>query len=410
MLLQEFWDDRYVGYCERLREVTRVGYESAWRCHVEPVFGSMELADIGVDDIELWLSGFAGPGAARKAWAVLRQMLRKAAKWGYLEVDVTRLEIDLPAKPLYVPRLLTIGQTRRQLQGFYGHALEAWLIVDSCLALRPEEGYGVDWADIDMRSGITHIQRGVQWVAGHEVVVPPKTELSDRFLPLPRFAVRRLREIRNGRKGRIIGDLTPSQAARRYASWCKKESLPYVPVQNLRHSWATNALEAGVNIAVVSKFLGHTDIKTTARFYLRPEIASLKEAQSIWERALIGQSGLPSPTAHVRPIRRVHWEFQRERHLRHLLPISQRQGAWRNCRHPRAVALGRHARLGHNHLGEWCGLGTNAIDEHPYWRVRHKMACKILMGCDMELAFPIQGRLFVPCSDPANRVVPSVNP
>lgn len=208
MLLQEFWDDRYVGYCERLREVTRVGYESAWRCHVEPVFGSMELADIGVDDIELWLSGFASPGAARKAWAVLRQMLRKAAKWGYLEVDVTRLEIDLPAKPLHVPRLLTIGQTRRQLQGFYGHALEAWLIVDSCLALRPEEGYGVDWADIDMRSGITHIQRGVQWVAGHEVVVPPKTELSDRFLPLPRFAVRRLREIRNGRKGRIIGDLT----------------------------------------------------------------------------------------------------------------------------------------------------------------------------------------------------------
>ena len=202
---------------------------------------------------------------------------------------MTRLEIDLPVKPLYVPRLLTIGQTRRQLQGFYGHALEAWLIVDSCLALRPEEGYGVDWADIDMRSGITHIQRGVQWVAGHEVVVPPKTELSDRFLPLPRFAVRRLREIRNGRKGRIIGDLTPSQAARRYASWCKKESLPYVPVQNLRHSWATNALEAGVNIAVVSKFLGHTDIKTTARFYLRPEIASLKEAQSIWERALIGQ-------------------------------------------------------------------------------------------------------------------------
>lgn len=129
MLLQEFWDDRYVGYCERLREVTRVGYESAWRCHVEPVFGSMELADIGVDDIELWLSGFASPGAARKAWAVLRQMLRKAAKWGYLEVDVTRLEIDLPAKPLHVPRLLTIGQTRRQLQGFYGHALEAWLIV-----------------------------------------------------------------------------------------------------------------------------------------------------------------------------------------------------------------------------------------------------------------------------------------
>ena len=290
MLLQEFWNGRFWPHCTRnLRESTCVGYESAWRLHVAPRFGAMQMESISVELVDKWLVGFASSGAARKAWSVLRAILRRAIRWNLLDVDITRRDIQLPAKPHYEPVILGIRQQRSLLQGFYGHPLEAWLIVDSCLALRPEEGYGVDWADIDMRSGITHIQRGVQWVAGHEVVVPPKTELSDRFLPLPRFAVRRLREIRNGRKGRIIGDLTPPQAARRYASWCKKESLPYVPVQNLRHSWATNALEAGVNIAVVSKFLGHTDIKTTARFYLRPEIASLKEAQSIWERALIGQ-------------------------------------------------------------------------------------------------------------------------
>lgn len=346
MLLNEYWDESYWPSCGRLRECTRVGYASAWRRHIRPELGDMDLADLTGPRIQSWLDSISSPGAARKAWAVLRQMLRSAVRLGILDVDVAG-RVTPPKPSGYEPEVLDIRQIRQLLQGFHGHELEAWLIcsiclglrteealglewqdlnlntgkvrirrglqwvdghevivdpktelsrrtvvlplVDSCLALRPEEGYGVDWADIDMRSGITHIQRGVQWVAGHEVVVPPKTELSDRFLPLPRFAVRRLREIRNGRKGRIIGDLTPSQAARRYASWCKKESLPYVPVQNLRHSWATNALEAGVNIAVVSKFLGHTDIKTTARFYLRPEIASLKEAQSIWERALIGQ-------------------------------------------------------------------------------------------------------------------------
>ena len=214
-------------------------------------------------------------------------MLRKAAKWGYLEVDVTRLEIDLPAKPLHVPRLLTIGQTRRQLQGFYGHALEAWLIVDSCLALRPEEGYGVDWADIDMRSGITHIQRGLQWVSGHEVVVPPKTELSRRTLPLPRFAVKRLRELKPREGGRLIGALTPPQVARQYKGWCKRYSLPHVPARNLRHSWATNTLAAGADIAIVSKMLGHSDIKTTAKYYLKPDITALRDAQRLWERALI---------------------------------------------------------------------------------------------------------------------------
>lgn len=290
MLLQEFWTNRFWPHCTRnLRESTWVGYESAWRLHVMPVFGGMDMSAISVELVDKWLACFDSAGAARKAWAVLRAILRRAIRWNLLDVDITRRDIQLPAKPHYEPRILTIRQQRTLLRGFYGHLLEAWLICAVSCGLRTEEGYGLEWSDIDLRAGVLHIERGLQWVSGHEVVVPPKTELSDRFLPLPRFAVRRLREIRNGRKGRIIGDLTPSQAARRYASWCKKESLPYVPVQNLRHSWATNALEAGVNIAVVSKFLGHTDIKTTARFYLRPEIASLKEAQSIWERALIGQ-------------------------------------------------------------------------------------------------------------------------
>ena len=37
----------------------------------------------------------------------------------------------------------------------------------------------------------------------------------------------------------------------------------------------------------VSKMLGHSDIKTTARYYLKPDIAALRDAQRLWERALI---------------------------------------------------------------------------------------------------------------------------
>ena len=81
------------------------------------------------------------------------------------------------------------------LQGFYGHPLEAWLICAVSCGLRTEEGYGLEWSDIDLRAGVLHVERGLQWVGGHEVTVPPKTELSRRTLPLPRFAVKRLREL-----------------------------------------------------------------------------------------------------------------------------------------------------------------------------------------------------------------------
>lgn len=197
MLLREFWNGRFWPYCTRnLRESTWVGYESAWRLHVMPVFGGMDMSAISVELVDKWLACFDSAGAARKAWAVLRAILRRAIRWNLLDVDITRRDIQLPAKPHYEPRILTIRQQRTLLRGFYGHLLEAWLICAVSCGLRTEEGYGLEWGDLDLRRGVLHVERGLQWVAGHEAVVPPKTELSRRTLPLPRFAVKRLRELR----------------------------------------------------------------------------------------------------------------------------------------------------------------------------------------------------------------------
>lgn len=161
------------------------------------------------------------------------------------------------------------------------------LSAPSHAGLRTEEGYGLEWGDLDLRRGVLHVERGLQWVSGHEAVVPPKTELSRRTLPLPRFAVKRLRELRPREGGRLIGTLTPPQAARQYRAYCKRHDLPHVPARNLRHSWATSTLAAGADIAIVSKMLGHSDIKTTAKYYLKPDITALRDAQRLWERALI---------------------------------------------------------------------------------------------------------------------------
>ncbi len=288
MLLQEFWNDRFWPYCvDNLRESTWVGYESAWRLHVMPVFGGMDLGAISVELVDKWLARFDEPGAARKAWAVLRAMLRKAIRWNLLDVDITRRDIRLPQRRHYEPRLLTTRQTRDMLRGFYGHDLEAWLICAASCGLRTEEGLGLEWADLDLRRGVLHVERGLQWVKGHDVVVEPKTELSRRTLPLPRFAVKRLRELKPRDGGRLIGERTPPQVARAYVSWCKRHNLPHVPARNLRHSWATNTLAAGADIAIVSKMLGHSDIKTTAKYYLKPDISALRDAQRLFERALI---------------------------------------------------------------------------------------------------------------------------
>lgn len=105
----------------RLRE--RLG---VW--HVMPDFSVAGQSAISVELVDKWLACFDSAGAARKAWAVLRAILRRAIRWNLLDVDITRRDIQLPAKPHYEPRILTIRQQRALLQGFYGHPLEAWLI------------------------------------------------------------------------------------------------------------------------------------------------------------------------------------------------------------------------------------------------------------------------------------------
>ena len=145
MLLREFWNDRFWPHCTRnLRESTRVGYESAWRLHVMPCFGGMGMDAISVELVDKWLANFDTAGAARKAWAVLRAILRQAIRWNLLDVDITRRDIQLPAKPHYEPQILTIRQQRALLQGFYGHPLEAGLSAPSHADSAPKRATGLN--------------------------------------------------------------------------------------------------------------------------------------------------------------------------------------------------------------------------------------------------------------------------
>ena len=69
--------------CGKLRECTRVGYESAYRCHIQPKKGLTSTWSRSPRTTSR--SGparFDQAGAARKAWTVLRTILRLAYRKG----------------------------------------------------------------------------------------------------------------------------------------------------------------------------------------------------------------------------------------------------------------------------------------------------------------------------------------
>ncbi len=60
-------------------------------------------------------------------------------------------------------------------------------------------------------------------------------------------------------------------------SVCKKADLNGFKLHSLRHTFATQLIDRGVDVLTVSKILGHSDIKTTM-IYAKVRLESLRNA------------------------------------------------------------------------------------------------------------------------------------
>ena len=138
--------------------------------------------------------------------------------------------------------------------------------VYSC-GLRLQEALFLQVSDIDGERGMIHVHRG--------------KGAKDRFVPLPEETLALLRRYwvthrnptlifpalgRNMKNGPVAktpmaGDSV--QGAFRRAKAAAGITKRRVSVHTLRHSYATHLLEAGVNLRVIQKYLGHAQLETT---------------------------------------------------------------------------------------------------------------------------------------------------
>ncbi len=264
------------------------GYVSGLRCHVLPKWGTRELESIKRREVQEWVDSIPTPGAAQKALKCLRQVIRWAIRTYDLEIFDATQGVELPERPVYRRESMGAREEAALLRAAVGQPWEAVLLCAAALGLRPSEAAGLDWGDIDWRSGWVHIQRGAHSLQSGEVVeYACKTRLSDRHLRLPRWALVRLRQIRGQRRrGRVRGDLTPRQVYTQYKRFLKSIGLGRCSIEGLRHSWATLAIASGAAIADVSVAMGHTTTRMVIEHYMMSTRAVSKRATDAAGRAI----------------------------------------------------------------------------------------------------------------------------
>jgi len=135
---------------------------------------------------------------------------------------------------------------------------------------RLQEGLSLQVTDIDSGRMLVHIHRG--------------KGAKDRYVPLPSESLHLLRRYwsthRNpqlifparGRSGREApkATMTMNRASVQGAFVRAKKAAgigkPGVSVHTLRHCYATHLLEAGMNIRVIQRYLGHACLETTMKY------------------------------------------------------------------------------------------------------------------------------------------------
>ena len=176
-----------------------------------------------------------------------------------------------------------------QLTSFLREAKESSVFemyyIELATGLRRGELLGLKWNDIDLEHGSLRVQRQIARIDGEIVEAPLKTKNAYRTLPLSADAIDVLKAQKKkcGPSQYVFpsptgGPISPDSVLHMLHRVLKRAGLPKVRFHDLRHTFATLALQNGVDIKTVSGMLGHFSAGFTLDTYAHVTTAAQKEA------------------------------------------------------------------------------------------------------------------------------------
>ena len=176
-----------------------------------------------------------------------------------------------------------------QLTSFLREAKESGVFemyyIELATGLRRGELLGLKWSDIDLEHGSLRVQRQIARIDGEIVEAPLKTKNAYRTLLLSADAIDVLKTQKKkcGTSPYVFpsptgGPISPDSVLHMLHRVLKRAGLPKVRFHDLRHTFATLALQNGVDIKTVSGMLGHFSAGFTLDTYAHVTTSAQKEA------------------------------------------------------------------------------------------------------------------------------------
>lgn len=280
-------------------------YESAYLTHIKPAFGKMQLASIHSEQLQKLLVE-KSQTLSLTVVKIIYIILSEIFSYAHSEGDLSRNpmhNVKMPKKATFKPEREIVALESDEVRAveriaemknkngrpciMQAHAL-VFLVHTG---LRCGEFLALKWSDIDFESRIVTVNKNLSMVYDRDKdgvrikhkkarIKCTKTASGNRIVPLNTKAIAALNSLKAvyremdivsnsvavTRKGTTLSSDQLRRVLRRVLAYAGIDK-PFT-LHQLRHTFATQALNAGIPITVVSKWLGHANISVTYNTYI----------------------------------------------------------------------------------------------------------------------------------------------
>lgn len=249
--------------------------EITWRLHVEPEWSDARVADIDLDQVEKWIAELSARRSATvviRAYGVLVGILDMAVKAKRLNVNPAKGAGNLPRKVRKDHVYLSHEQVHQLAEEASQHS--TMVLTMAYCGIRWGETVGLRVKDLDLlRRRLVVATNAVE--VGHEIIEGTPKSHKQRSVPVPQFLVELLARQCEGKDREAL--VFPGESGkhmrrpRSERGWfdgaVKRAGLERITVHDLRHTCASLAVQAGVNVKALQRMLGHASAAMTLDVY-----------------------------------------------------------------------------------------------------------------------------------------------